>query len=326
MRINLHFVRAQRWLLPAYIRTYRRLRSRHFPTRDLPKHLTKERSRLKHYAYGSTYLAVLMGSLRNRSLSCRERFLFEQLSDLAAAFDELAEQYIRANPSLSRPEGPEVFGRMLDPDGPSLRLLHSIETRLSEAQRAGFHTQLQRVFQVEMDGRQIVPGAGVLTLEELETITAEKGGASVLLFRSVLDPELSTEEADALSRFGYLIQLCDDIFDLWQDAQAGIETLATYYAARNTPEFLADKFEAQVKAVEIAFRRPPYPAGQQETSLQVLLFLVSITRLCLNHYRRLKQQHGVLPVHNRTLMVVDMEKWPNLLRAMGYFLGLNQKI
>jgi len=326
MHLNLPVARALRWLLPAYIRTYRRSPSLPFQTPDLPKHPTKERSRLKHYAYGSTYLAVLMSSLRNRSLSGRELFLFEQLSALAASFDELAEQYVRANPSLSRPEGPEVFGKMLDPDGQPLRLLRSIETRLSEAQKALFRTQLQRVFLVEMEGRQIVTCAGVLTLEELETITAEKGGSSVLLFRSLLDPALSTEEAEALYRFGDLIQLCDDIFDLWQDAQSGIETLATYYAARNAPELLADKFEARVKAVEIAFRRTPYPAGQQETSLQVLLFLVSITRLCLNHYRKLKQQHGALPVHNRTLMVVDMEKWTNLLRALGYFLGPKQKI
>lgn len=326
MRINLHFVRALRWLLPAYLRAYRRLGAKHLAPPKGAEPSTKVQSRLKHYAYGSTFLAVLMSSLRNRSLSTRELSLFEQLSALASAFDEIAEQYVRENPSLSRPEGPEAFGKLLEPHGHPLHLLPAIEARLSKTQWIVFRKQLQRVFLVEMEGRQILTGAGAITQEDLENITAEKGGASVLLFRSVLDHELSMEEAYALSGFGYLIQLSDDIFDLWQDRQAGILTLATYYAAQNAPELLADKFEAQVKAVEKAIRQTPYPVVQQETSLQVLLFLVSITRLCLSHYRDLKQQHGTLPVENRTLMVVDMEKWTNLLRTMGYFICPDQKI
>jgi hypothetical protein len=43
--------------------------------------------------------------------------------------------------------------------------------------------------------------------------------------------------------------------------------------------------------------------------------LVSITRVCLDHYLHLQKKRGTLPLDDRSAMVVDMERWNNRLRA-----------
>ena len=129
-----------------------------------------------------------------------------------------------------------------------------------------------------------------------------------MLFRRVLAHPLPAGEQNVLFQFGYLIQLCDDIFDLWHDRQAGTITLATYWAEQNGMERLREIFENQVIVV-----RETLGVGSTRAAIH---FLVSITRVCLLHYADLQKKHGTLPLDDRAAMVVDMEKWHNRLRAV----------
>ena len=101
----------------------------------------------------------------------------------------------------------------------------------------------------------------------------------------------------------------------WFDRQSGITTLATVLTEQNDLMQLRNRFERQVADTTCAFRQTPYPRRRVETALQTIHFLVSITRVCLDHYLHLQKKHGTLPLDDRGAMVVDMERWNNRLRA-----------
>lgn len=269
--------------------------------------------RWKHYFYGTTYLAAVFCLLRGYSRNRAEKRRYSQLSALACFFDDLADTFRHPDGSAAPPGDPEQYGQAADPGGTAVHLLHLLYRDLPPENLPGFKSFLHRVFKLETDGRQ--QNGQALPLEELQCLTAEKGGCSVLLFRRLLDHPLPEAELAALFQFGALIQLCDDIFDLWFDRQNGIATLATLLCEQNKLPLLQQYFNRQTAAVIHAFRQTPYPRLHVETALRAVHFLVSITRVCLDHYRDLQKKHGTLPLGKRRDMVVDMEQTGNRLRT-----------
>ena len=265
----------------------------------------KETRRFRHYTYGTTYLAVLFCTRLGRRRTARERYLFSNLAALACFFDDLVDAFRGQNPAdWTLLETPEAYGRAADPRGLSLHFLKNICDKLPPERLPQFRELMQRVFRVEADGQQRgIPN--LLKKSDLEKITAEKGGCSVLLFRCLLAEPVPENEQRFWREFGLLIQLCDDIFDLWHDRQAGTATLATFFAEQNDVRGLTQTFEQQAQVVASS-------AGRVRGEIH---FLLAITRVCLRHYAELLGKHGSLPLDDRSLMVVDMERWRNRWRA-----------
>lgn len=258
--------------------------------------------RFRHYHLGTTYLAVLFCTRLGRRRTEQEWALFSQLAALACFFDDLVDAF-RGQPELLA-LSPEAYGHAADPRGLSLHFLKKLSENLSPKRLAIFRHWMQRVFRTEAAGQEH-DTINFLKINDLEKITAEKGGSSVLLFRSLLAEPILENEQKFWRDFGLLIQLCDDIFDLWHDRQAGIVTLATRFAEQNDVRGLVDFFEKKALIVTVQ-------AGRVRGEIH---FLLAITRVCLRHYARLLAKHGELPLHNRRLMVVDMERWANRWRA-----------
>lgn len=319
------------WLLLGFGRSVLYFKTRALRDLALPHSAvlnSGERRRLQHYFYGTTYLGIVFCILRTYPRSQREKHLFTNLAALAYFFDDLVDTF-RENDDSGRiwQDNPEEYGQTADARGLALHFLHNIYRELPPENLEQFKLFMHRVFNVETAGRQQpATEKGALASSDLEKITAEKGGFSVLLFRRVLSHPLSPEEQEAVFQFGYLVQLCDDIFDLWHDRQAGTRTLATFWGERNDIAGLSRIFEGQVAAVKDALDK----IGRPKVTLPLLAgpgpakaaihFLVAITRVCLRHYADLQKKRGTLPLDNRAAMVVDMEKWSNRLRAMGTLL------
>ncbi len=346
-----YLVSATGWLALAFIRAALHVKTRILRDLALPHPETLssgEKRRLQHYFYGTTYLSVVFCVLRGYPRTRREKHLFTNLAALAYFFDDLVDSFRAQDDSgVAWQDNPEQYGQTADPRGLALHFLYNIYRELPSGDLKQFKVFMHRVFNVETAGRQHPGNAGVA---EIERITAEKGGFSVLMFRRVLAHPLTEPEQEALFQFGYLVQLCDDVFDLWHDRKAGIVTLATHFAERNDVESLRQLFEKQVVVVRKAISRAvcvnptpdPSPNGRGEVltvrstsplplgegsgvgsratagggaTQAVIHFIVSITRVCLQHYADLQKKHGTLPLDNRAAMVVDMERWHNRLRA-----------
>jgi len=314
------------WLALAFARAAWHFRTRALHDLSLPHPAalsSQEKRRLKHYYYGTTYLGAVFCMLRGYPRSRREKYLFTHLAALACFFDDLVDAY-RENDDSDRiwQDNPEEYGQTADSRGLALHFLHHIYRELPPGDLKQFKMFMYRVFNVETAGRQHpASSGGTLRSSDLEKITAEKGGFSVLLFRRVLPHPLSPAEQEALFQFGYLVQLCDDIFDLWHDRQAGIVTLATYRAERNDLASLIQVFENQVVAVRGALCALTLPGVRPACA--AVHFLVAITRVCLRRYADLQEKRGTLPLDDRSAMVADMEKWNNRRRAVRELLMVN---
>lgn len=310
--------RATLWLLLAFARAHWYFRRKALSDLQLPDSemlTSREKRRLQHYFYGGTFLSVIFAALRGRTRSREEKHRLTNLAALAYYFDDLVDAFRhRDDTGMLWRDNPEEFGLAAD-DHRRLaqHFLHNLYDSLPASSLNAFKSAMHRVFNVETAGRQ--QAGEVEQLNELQKVTAEKGGYSVLLFRSILAPLPDQNEEKALLDFGALIQYCDDIFDLWFDHQEGTLTAATILAPKGEISRLSALFEAQVQQTRRSFRAINAPRRRVETALCVVHYITSITRVCLAHYAGLVRAGQPLPLHDRSRVVVDMEQWPNRLRT-----------
>lgn len=288
---------------------------------ELPegKSLTsKELRRLKHYFYGTSYLSFLFSMLRGKTRTPAEKYRFVNLSALAYHFDDLADTFNRNRSNPERWKGTiKEYGQKADQSGLAIHFLQNIEQTLTPSDCAVFESYMERVFLIETDGRQLKREASPEMLLEL---TREKGGCSVLMFRTMQGSSIPADEEQAWYRFGGLIQLCDDIFDIWFDHTDGVTTLATEAAAHNYLQTLTNLFEKEVRETRQAFFSTNKPWVNQRVAWYGIHYIVAITRVCLSHYQDLVRKYGKLPIEQRQTLVLDMEKWRNRFRAAWYCL------
>lgn len=276
----------------------------------------KQTRRVFHYHWGTTYLAAVFSALNGNRMGENERYLFANLAALASFFDDLTDfSKIEANLKATQPED---FGKMADETGLAQHFLHNLTHRLEPSRYPEFRRYLQNVFEIEMAGKS--SDNKRLILNDLQQIAAEKGGNSTLLFRTLFPTPATEAETAALFAFGALVQTCDDIFDGWFDMQAGIHTPATLLLQENRVGDLSADFESQVARVCTLFRSTHFPRHQADKALKIVHYLVSVTRTCLLNYQKLASQTDKLPLDNRSLMVMDMAKWPNRFRAAHFAL------
>jgi len=263
------------------------------------------RRRFRHYYWGTTYLAAVFSARSGRGRSARERRLFVQMAALAAYFDEINEQGTAPPSDI----GWKQKGAALDGRGLAWPLLQAVRSALTLEQSGPFEAELDAVYRSE-------------TVRELSDKPEglSKGAHSVLLFRSLLSPPAPAAERAAWYAFGQLIQLCDDVFDVWFDAQSPgtASTLPLRFLSRNDVPGLVDIFEKQVLHTRQCLLALPGRGGAKAWA--TLFFLVATARVALAHYRRVGQREGILPLEDRKTMVVDMSRWANRFRWLAEIL------
>ena len=87
----------------------------------------KEKRRLKHYYYGTTYLNSIFCTLLGYRRSRREKRLFSNLSALACFFDDLVDAFRQHdNSGIAWFNNPELFGQPADPRGLAQHFLNNV--------------------------------------------------------------------------------------------------------------------------------------------------------------------------------------------------------
>ena len=176
--------------------------------------------------YGLAVPAILGEAfciLRGKGMTERERCAMTYLGALTGLFDDFFDEKNTSNnhikqlldnphESLAASAHEKLFIRFY-----IKALENSIETKLKASFYQVYNAQV-------LSKKQNLTG---LTNEEIESITIQKGGVSLLFYRSVLEEEASTEEKMLLYNLGSLLQLENDMFDVYKDFKSKIETLAT---------------------------------------------------------------------------------------------------
>ena len=148
----------------------------------------------------------------------------------------------------------------------------------------------------------------VLGQAEQRQLAQEKGGKSILIYRQVLDRELSPEELELCEQIGLFIQLSNDLFDIGKDREEGIHTC--YTEAFNLLETIEDFNALWSGLVEKAIATKPIQINPLVDDLAILF---SRGFVAIHHYQALTKGASINPSEYSTSeLIVDMEKLKNI--------------
>lgn len=149
---------------------------------------------------------------------------------------------------------------------------------------------------------------------ELRKLTYDKGGYATLLFRSILSNDLKEGEEDAIYYLGALLQLINDIFDIYKDLQSGQQTLAS---TASDFHFLHSEFNKLKELTVLKFSGLNYPLMNRKKALMLVFPVISRGVVCLEQLIKLQgdQTSIDLKAFTRKELVCDMEKFSAIKRS-----------
>lgn len=159
-------------------------------------------------------------------------------------------------------------------------------------------------------------GEDDLSIDQLKELSFNKGGYSTLLYRSVLRNPISSDEQKAIYTLGSMLQLTNDIFDLYKDSQEGAQTLVT--KTRNY-RFVAELFNELELKLKSEFSALDYTDENKSKSYQSIHVILSRAKVALDQYLKLQGDADQIDLNlERSKLIVDMEKMSNIFRSITY--------
>lgn len=276
-----------------------------------------------YYALGvPAILGYSFGVLRNAPLSTKERSCITYLGGISGLLDDLfddpSKEVLHLENFILAPE-------YLRPSNNHEALLkHFYISGLKNSENeSGLKKQADKVFNTEKESK--LQHSKELSITEIRELTFLKGGHSFLFYRLCLNNVLEGSEKNMIYQLGGLMQLGNDIFDVWEDTQSGIDTLAT--KSQNITDLRSTFTKELEKAVE-AVNRCNYPKKQLQAFTKLMLFGLSRTYVCLDQFERLQGSTASSfepEKYSRKQLICDMELPKNKKAAIKHYLRLHSK-
>lgn len=196
--------------------------------------------------------------------------------------------------------------------------LHFYTTALANAADPELmQERLYRVYHAQvLSKNQAAPG---LSYTEIENITLLKGAESLLFYRTAFGNPMDAKEEKMLYSLGGLMQLGNDIFDVYKDQQQGIHTLVT--TSKRTRDLRLFFSALQQIGYEVAYKTG-YPRKNVKNFLRIIsLGIFSRCYVCLDQLEKLEATSGNVfdpSRFGRKDLVCDMDKASNKFRSLWY--------
>ncbi len=196
--------------------------------------------------------------------------------------------------------------------------LNFYKTALANAPKAqAMQEQLYKVYHAQvLSKRQASPG---LSYEEIKDISLRKGAESLLYYRTAFENPYKKGEEKMLYCLGGLMQLSNDIFDVYKDQQQGIQTLVT------TAKKIKDLRFLYSSLLEIAFEaayQTKYPRRKIKRFLNIIsLGIFSRCYVCMDQLEKLEARSANIfepGKYQRKDLVCDMDTAANKWRSLKY--------
>ncbi len=300
-----------------YIRRYLNPYLRRFAAENDGTFTEKDAKRMRYYARSApTISGASYALLKGRKMTHTERLQMTKLSAAAPMFDDYFDEKnlseARLKMMITQPETclPENTKEAV-----FIGLLQEIKAKVKHF--AFFNAVCNQVFEAQMDAKRQETGG--LYYEEVRKITFDKGGYSTLLFKTIMEqPDLPSEN-EAIYHFGGMVQWVDDVFDVYEDTQAGLQTLFT--PAVNI-RLAWQQFENEIVIMKNLFFNIPLPQKNIKRFWDLQMFFFSRTMVCFEQLSALQDENTNTfypSKHERKALICDMEKWENIWKWMRYF-------
>ena len=182
--------------------------------------------------------------------------------------------------------------------------------------KEGYWNVLQQIHKAQKDSQlQFDPNTDSNTIID---ITKRKGGYSLLMSRHYLMDPSDLRIDQCWYELGGLIQMTNDLFDTYKDAQSGIKTFANSSKSFNEIETI---FYAQIKALKASIINLPFSHFKKWRFAINTSFIIAFGEIAINQIRRLATNTDSLPNFkdvNRKDLIIDMEKTVNKLRLIRF--------
>lgn len=156
--------------------------------------------------------------------------------------------------------------------------------------------------------------------ERISDLTFLKGGNSFKYYRLCLFHPLIEKEEIMVFQLGGLMQLGNDIFDVWKDSQEGILTVGTTSTSIHMlrENFVRELEKTHSLASALNYRPPHKQKFQRTINLAIARVFV-----CLDQFENLQSSNGktfLVTNYSRKQLICDMQKPVNQIKAIHYYL------
>lgn len=257
-------------------------------------------------------------TLRGKAMGKKERLANSCQGALTGLYDDFFDKTnVDTNDILEMMADPAGYEATTSLERLFIHFLKRVHENLPDANR--FNLAFQKVFEAQVEtGQQLNEST---SFDQIREITCKKGGHSLLFYRSVFEHAMSEAERDALYHVGALMQLGNDIFDVWKDEPQQIKTLVT--TCRHIDE-VRSLFNEQLKKSISLLYQTGFPKKNIHRYLHKLLLGISRCWVCMEQLERLESKTDGFftpSEYSRDEMVCDMEKPGNMLKSIRYYLS-----
>jgi hypothetical protein len=160
-----------------------------------------------------------------------------------------------------------------------------------------------------------------LPIEKIESVTIEKGGTSLLFYRTAFFPAACEREMKLLHHLGGSMQLANDIFDVYKDREKKIRTLIT---ETKSIASIRNKFHQRLRYAYSEAYKLPYQKASVRKFLDILsIGIFSRCFVCLDFLEmneKLTHNRFEVSAYSRSQLICDMDTKKNMLRSAAYHL------
>lgn len=270
-----------------------------------------------YYALGVPgILGESLAVLRGYSLTKKERLCLTFLGSTSGLLDDLFDDQSK--------EVQHLNNFILDPENlqPSnsneALLVHLYSLGLSYATHPkDLKEQALIVYEAQersLDQKTVNPD------QEINEITFSKGSTSFLFYRLCLEQLPEQAEMKMISHLGGLMQLGNDIFDVWEDFHSGTKTAAnTCFSIQQ----LRRDFSADFKTFFQLADKTSYSKKQVKRFSNIISLALARVYVCLDQFEKLEistNNKFKIERYSRKQLICDMQKPKNQLKATRYFI------
>ncbi len=269
---------------------------------------------LKHYAIGLRITNLWFSTLRGYSCTDKEILAGRYLGALTPLFDALFDDQ-----ELNAKDIRDAISSQ-NTDNETIILLRAFRDLLLDNVKNPLVVEkyLQQIIDSQIDSlSQKNPD---ITYDEIRRISFNKGGVALQGCRSILDHSMDEKEEEAVHQLGSLVQLTNDVFDVWEDTRKGIKTMVD-----GIPDLAG--FRTEYQNLIISFFRKcehlTYKKANRCKFYTQMMLIISRGLVCLDYLEKSQEDNnGVFDPQNmsRKQLICDMEKPSNFLKSLKYTL------
>lgn len=177
---------------------------------------------------------------------------------------------------------------------------------------------LTQVYHAQVDSKEQNVS---ITKQRMLSITLNKGGLSLQFYRSAFSHPYKEGEDEFLYKAGGLMQVANDIFDVYKDSKANIRTAVTTAIHINEVRDLFTQllFELHTSAASLPYKKKNICGFLDIISIGIF----SRCFVCLDHLEKNERHTGNVfkpEQYSREQLICDMDTKKNMLRSAAYHL------